>query len=70
MEELLIADRNFIRAVRYDTTPKEQASPGWQVVKQLNADRDSKLVSVAALGDRIVSADREGRRLLIFEQRW
>ena len=67
-EELMIADRNFIRAVRYDTNPEEQASPGWQVVNQLNADRDSKLVSVTAMGDRIVSADREGRRLLIFEQ--
>jgi hypothetical protein len=67
-QELLIADRNFIRAVRYDTEPKEQASPGWQVVDQLNADRDSKLVSVAALDDRIVSADREGRRLLVFER--
>lgn len=67
-QELLIADRNFIRAVRYDTEPKGQASPGWQVVDQLNADRDSKLVSVAALDDRIVSADREGRRLLVFER--
>jgi hypothetical protein len=68
LDELLIADRNFIRAVRYDDDPSDGASPGWQVVAQLNADRDSKLVSVAALGETIVAADREGRRLLIFER--
>jgi hypothetical protein len=68
IDELLIADKNFIRAVRYDTNPTEGASPGWQVVDQLNADREAKLVSVAPLGDRIVAADREGRRLLIFER--
>lgn len=68
IDELLIADRNFIRAVRYDLEPGEGASPGWQVVAQLNADRDSKLVSVAPLGENIVAADREGRRLLIFER--
>lgn len=62
IEELLVADRNFIRALRYD------AEKGWTVVAQLNADGDAKLVSVAILGDRIVAADREGRRLLIFER--
>ncbi|MAB73240.1 MAG: hypothetical protein CMJ54_12130 [Planctomycetaceae bacterium] len=61
-EELLVADRNFIRGLRYDD------EKGWTVVSQLNADRDAKLVSVAILGDRIVAADREGRRLLIFER--
>lgn len=68
VDELLIADRNFVRAVRYDLEPEQGSSPGWQVVAQLNADRDSKLVSVAPLGENIIAADREGRRLLIFER--
>ena len=36
--ELLIADKNFVRAVRYDTQPTDGASDGWQVVKQINMD--------------------------------
>ena len=61
-EELLIADRNYVRAVRFD------AETGWRVVSQLNADGKSKLVAVSVLDDRLVAADREGRRLLIFER--
>lgn len=65
-EELLIADKNFIRAVRYDPAPAPGVSPGWQVVEQINArDSASKLVSLAILGDRIVAADKENTRLLV-----
>ncbi len=60
-DELLVADRNYVRALRFDPTA------GWRVVEQMNADGASKLVSVAVLGDRIVAADREGRRLLVFD---
>jgi hypothetical protein len=64
--ELLIADKNYVRALRYDTNPAAGVSPGWQVVRQINAnDSNSKLVSVALLGDRIVAADKENGRLLI-----
>lgn len=59
--ELLVADRNFIRALRYDP------AAGWQVVEQINAPRgDAKLVSMALMGDRIVAADRENGKMLIF----
>ncbi|MCH7545917.1 MAG: VCBS repeat-containing protein [Planctomycetes bacterium] len=65
-EELLIADRNFVRAVRYEINPPAGVSPGWQVVEQINVrDSSSKLVSIALLGDRIVSADKENDRLVI-----
>jgi hypothetical protein len=65
-DELLIADRNSVRALRYNESPGEGASPGWQVVEQINAkDSRTKLVSVAVLGDRIVAADRENSRLVM-----
>jgi hypothetical protein len=64
--ELLIADKNYVRAVRYDTNPGPGVSPGWQVVRQINAtDSGSKLVSVALLGERIVAADKDNGRLLV-----
>ncbi len=64
-DELLIADRNYVRALRYDDNPGEGASPGWQVVHQINAtDSTTKLVSVAVLGNRIVAADRENARFV------
>ncbi|MCH2152739.1 MAG: VCBS repeat-containing protein [Phycisphaerales bacterium] len=66
--ELLIADKNFIRAVRYDTSPEDGASPGWQVVQQFNTDDPTaQLVAVAADGGRIVAADKTGNRLIVFE---
>jgi hypothetical protein len=65
-EELLIADKNYVRAVRYETNPAQGVSPGWQVVRQINAnDSTSKLVSVALLDDRIVAADKENGRLVV-----
>lgn len=77
--ELLVADRNFIRALRYDPTPPGGASPGWQVVSQFNADRgDARIVSIATLEGtdasrggkppRIVAADRENAQLLVFSR--
>jgi len=73
--ELLVADRNFVRALRYDEKPAGGASPGWQVVTQLNADRgDAKLVSLAVLpggngvAERLVAADRENSQLILFER--
>ncbi|MFO0874647.1 MAG: VCBS repeat-containing protein [Phycisphaerales bacterium] len=72
--ELLIADRNYIRAVRYDAKPPGGASPGWQVVAQINADDPaSKLVSLAIRGSAIVAADKENSRLVTFRKvdgRW
>jgi hypothetical protein len=67
--ELLLADKNFVRAVRYEPTPAEGVSPGWQVVSQINVkDGSSKLVSVAILGDRIVAADKANDRFVIFSR--
>jgi hypothetical protein len=64
--ELLIADRNYVRAVRYEPDPPAGISPGWQVVEQINAaDSASKLVSLALLGRHIAAADRENGRLII-----
>ncbi len=64
--ELLIADRNYVRAVRYESDPPAGVSPGWQVVEQINADDStSKLVSLTVLGDRIVVADKHNGRLII-----
>ncbi len=64
--ELLLADRNYVRAVRYETNPSAGISPGWQVVEQINADDStSKLVSLALLGNRIVVADTRNDRLII-----
>jgi hypothetical protein len=65
--ELLVADRNFVRALRYEPKPAGGASPGWQVVAQMNAKNpDAKLVTLARLGDRIVAGDREGARAIAF----
>jgi hypothetical protein len=65
--ELLVADRNFVRALRYDANPPAGTSPGWQVVKQFNAAAsDAKLTCVALMGDRVVAGDRENGRLVIF----
>ena len=66
--ELLIADKNFVRAVRYDPKPADGASPGWQVIEQINMeDPTAELVAVAAEGRRIVGADKAGNRLVVFE---
>ncbi len=59
--ELLVADRNFVRALRFDT------QLGWQVVEQINAPRgDTKFSSLARQGDQIAAGDRENGRVVIF----
>ena len=63
-KELVVADRNFIRALRYApaATP-----PGWQVVAQMNASRaDAKLVALTVRGDALVASDRENNELAVF----
>jgi hypothetical protein len=65
-EELLIADANFVRAVRYDEAPGPGISPGWQVVLQINArDTGAKLGGLSVLGDRIIAADEETDAILV-----
>ena len=65
--ELLVADRNYVRALRYDPAPPAGTSPGWQVVKQINADAsDAKLTCVAVMGDKVVAGDRENGRMVVF----
>ena len=64
-EELLIADGNYVRAVRYEPNPEEGVSPGWQVVTQVNMeDGESNLVSLAISGNDMLVADRENERLV------
>jgi hypothetical protein len=73
-DELLIADANYVRAVRYEPDPAPGVSPGWQVVAQINArDSSSSLVSVARLrpsagaddAPRMVAADKDNDRLVV-----
>jgi hypothetical protein len=65
--ELLVADRNYVRALRYEPAPSAGTSPGWQVVRQINADAsDAKLTCLAVMGDRVVAGDKENGRLVIF----
>ena len=66
-EELIIAERNFIRAVAWDPSPTDGGMPGWRVVVQLNAaDPSAKLVSVAVLDGLLLAADRDQERLVRF----
>ncbi len=68
-DDLLIADRNFVRAVRYDPNPAAGISPGWQVIAQISADDPgAKLVSLTILGSRIVAADGANDQMLVFER--
>jgi len=63
-KELVVADRNFIRALRYAPTA---TPPGWQVVTQMNASRpDAKLVALTVRGDSLVAGDRENNELAVF----
>jgi hypothetical protein len=63
-KELVVADRNFIRALRYAPTA---TPPGWQVVSQMNASRsDAKLVALTVRGDALVASDKENNELAVF----
>ena len=65
-KELVIADRNFIRALRYAPTA---TPPGWQVVAQMNSSRaDAKLVALTVRGDALVASDKENGALAEFKR--
>jgi hypothetical protein len=67
-DELLVANSNHVRAVRYEANPTDGSSPGWQVVTQFNAnDPNTKLVALTTLSERIIVADEENNRLVIFK---
>lgn len=69
-QELLVADRNFVRGLRFNPTS------GWQVVEQINSARgDSKFGSITVQGDRIAAGDSDNGRVVTFtrdatEKRW
>jgi hypothetical protein len=68
LPELLIADDNYVRAVRYEPSPEEGVSPGWQVVKQVNLeDGASNLISIAQSTDTIYVADKENERIVLIQ---
>lgn len=61
--ELLVADRNFVRALRFDS------KTGWQVVEQINAPRgDTKFSSITLHAEKIAVGDRENGKVIIFAQ--
>ena len=63
--ELLSADSNYVRALRYN---RDGDAPGWQVVEQINAeDPDAQLSAITTMDDAIVTADAESNRLLVLE---
>jgi len=66
LAELLIANENYIRAVRYDPDPEDGVSAGWQVVTQINMeDGASNLVSLTISDNDILVADKENERVVI-----
>ena len=68
-KELLIADDNYLRAVRYEPNPEKGVSPGWQVVAQINLqDGASNLVSLAQSGDELYVADEENERIVVIRK--
>ncbi|MFT4593491.1 MAG: hypothetical protein ACI9JK_001203 [Phycisphaerales bacterium] len=68
LNELLIADDNYVRAVRYEPLPPEGVSPGWQVVNQVNLeDGGSNLVSIAQSEGSIYVADNENERIVLIQ---
>ena len=68
--ELLVADKNFVRALKFDRSDPESAKGGWVVVDQINAPRtDINLVALEPLGtERLAAADRENGQIVIFER--
>lgn len=68
MPELLIAADNYVRAVRYETSPDKGVSPGWQVVTQVNLeDGASDLLSIAQEDDILFVADKENERIVLIQ---
>ncbi|MDP7009442.1 MAG: VCBS repeat-containing protein [Phycisphaerales bacterium] len=67
--ELLIADENFVRAVRYEPETATNISAGWQVVQQINLqDGESDLVSLAITDEAIIVADKANDRLVLIDK--
>ncbi|MCP4758233.1 MAG: VCBS repeat-containing protein [Planctomycetes bacterium] len=63
-EELLIANGNFVRAVRFE---RSDDGGEWRVVRQFNADDpDSELISVTPLDGMLVASDKARDRVLVF----
>lgn len=65
--ELLIADKNFVRATAFD------AKRGWRVMAQVTeSDAATQFVGLAVLEDagrtRIVASDKGGKRLVMMER--
>ncbi|MCH2136460.1 MAG: VCBS repeat-containing protein [Phycisphaerales bacterium] len=61
--ELLTADRNYIRGLRYH---RDGDTPGWQVIEQINADDpDAKLIALTSMDGKIIAADETANALLI-----
>jgi len=65
--ELMLADRNYVRALRFE--PARATSPGWQVVDQFNlADARSKLSALTSISTGgLVVYDSAGKRLALLE---
>lgn len=62
-DELVIADRNYLRALR--VTPEG----AWSVVTQVNAPRgDAKLIALDRLGARLAALDKENAQILLFSK--
>ena len=68
--ELLVADKNFIRALRFNRSAPDSSSGGWVVMDQINAPRtDINLVALEPVGEnRIAAADRENGHIVLFEK--
>ncbi|MEE2682134.1 MAG: VCBS repeat-containing protein [Planctomycetota bacterium] len=68
-EDLLLADRNFVRALRFESDDSGSGG-GWTVVDQINAPRtDVELVALMKIDDhRIAASDRENGHIIIFER--
>lgn len=67
VDELLIADANFVRAARFDATS------GWRVVEQVtDPETRGRFTGLTLLKEgsrtRLVAADRAARRLVVFEK--
>ena len=66
--ELLIADDNYIRAVRYEPNPEKGISPGWQVVTQVNLeDGASSLIAITQNENDLYVADKENERIVLIK---
>ena len=68
-EDLLLADRNFVRALRFETD-ESGSGGGWTVVDQINAPRtDVELVALMKVDEnRIAASDRENGHIIIFDR--